>query len=105
MRAPVAAPIRRKTMKIRLLVTALAAAAPLAAAAATATTCPETPREKWLKPAEVQARLQSRGYDVRSVKREGSCFEVKATRDGKRVEVYVSPADAAIVSEKVKERS
>ena len=90
-------------MKIRLLVTALAAAAPLAAAAAT--TCPETPRETWLKPADVQARLQSRGYDVRSVKREGSCFEVKATRDGKRVEAYVSPADAAIVSEKVKERS
>jgi hypothetical protein len=90
-------------MKIRLIAAALAAAFPLAAAAATK--CPDTPREKWLKPEEVQARLQSRGYDVRSVKSEGACYEVKATKDGKRVEARVNPADATVVAEKVKERS
>ena len=89
-------------MKIRLLVAAAVAALPLAAAAAQ--DCPEIPREKWLKADEVQARLQARGYDVRSVKREGACYEVKAGKDGKRVEAYVSPADASIVREKVKEK-
>lgn len=90
-------------MKIHVLIAAALAALPLAAAAAT--DCPEVPREKWLKPEEVQSRLQARGYDVRSVKRDGACFEVKARKDGKRVEAHVSPADAAIVSEKVKEKS
>jgi hypothetical protein len=90
-------------MKIRLIAAALVAAFPLAATAAAQ--CPDTPREKWLKPEDVQARLQSRGYDVRSVKREGACFEVKATKDGKRVEAYVNPADATVVAEKVKERT
>ena len=89
-------------MKMKLLAAALVAAAPFAAAAKD---CPDVPREKWLKADEVQARLQARGYDVRSVKREGACFEVKARKDGKRIEAHVSPADAAIVSEKVKDPS
>ena len=90
-------------MKIPVLVAAALAALPLVAAAANE--CPEIPREKWLKAEEVQARLQARGYDVRSVKRDGGCFEVKARKEGKRIEAHVSPADAAIVSEKVKEKS
>ena len=78
----------------------------LAAGTATASEkCTEAPREKWLAPEEVQARLQSRGYDVRKVKREGSCFEVKATKDGKQIEAYVSPIDATVVREKTKHRS
>lgn len=81
---------------------ALLAAAP---AFATEPTCPETPKDKWLRAEEVQARMEARGYDVRRVKREGTCFEVKATKDGKRVEAYVSPADAAIVKETVKART
>jgi hypothetical protein len=86
--------------------TACIAAALLVAAPAFASpTCPETPKDKWLRPEEVQARLQTKGYDVRRVKAEGSCFEVKATKDGKRIEAYVSPADAKVVSEKVKERT
>lgn len=90
-------------MKTTVFAAIVLAAAPFAASAAR--DCPEIPRDKWLKAEEVQARLQSRGYDVRSVKREGSCFEVKARKDGKRVEVYVSPADAAIVNEKSKDAS
>ena len=90
-------------MNIRVIAAALIAAAPLAALAANE--CAEIPRDQWLKAQEVQERLQARGYDVRSVKREGPCFEVKATKDGKRIEAYVSPADATIVREKVKEKS
>lgn len=90
-------------MKIQLLIAAAVAALPLVAAAAS--DCPEVPREKWLKAEEVQSRLQARGYDVRKVKRDGACFEVKASKDGKRVEMHVSPSDAAIVREKVKDKS
>lgn len=87
--------------------TAFIAVALLAATNAIAgdTACPQTPKERWLRPEEVQARLASQGYDVRRVKKEGTCFEVKATKDGKRVEAYVNPADGKIVSEKVKERT
>jgi hypothetical protein len=78
----------------------------LAAAPVLATeTCPATPKDRWLRAEEIQARMQAKGYDVKRVKKEGSCFEVKATRDGKRIEAYVSPADATVVSEKVKARS
>ena len=85
-------------MKMALIAAAVLAAAPAFASE----TGPETPKEKWLRPEEVQARLQAKGYDVRRVKAEGTCFEVKATKDGKRVEAYVSPADGRIVAEKVK---
>ena len=46
--------------------------------------------------------MEKLGYDVRRVKKEGSCFEVKATKDGKRIEAYVNPADGRIVKEKAK---
>ena len=52
---------------------ALVIAAALAAAPALATeTCPDTPKDKWLRPEEVQARMEKLGYDVRRVKKEGS---------------------------------
>jgi hypothetical protein len=68
-------------------------------------TCTEVPQEKWLKPEQVQARLEAQGYDVRRVKREGNCYEVKALRGGKRVEAKVDPSDAKVVRERVKEAS
>jgi hypothetical protein len=84
-------------MKAIVLAAAFAAAPALAAE-----TCPATPKDKWLRPEEVQARLEQKGYEVRRVKREGTCFEVKASKDGKRVEAYVNPADATVVKEKAK---
>jgi hypothetical protein len=83
----------------------LIAAALAAAPAVAADICADTPKEKWLRPEEVQARLEQKGYDVRRVKKEGTCFEVKATKQGKRVEAYVNPADASIVKERVKDKS
>jgi hypothetical protein len=81
--------------------TALIAAALIGAAPAFATeTCPGTPKDKWLRAEEIQQRMEKKGYEVRRVKKEGNCFEVKATKDGKRVEAYVNPADATIVREK-----
>ena len=87
-------------MKAFVIVAALAAAPALASE-----TCPETPKDKWLRPEEVQVRLEQKGYDVRRVKKEGTCYEVKGKKEGKQVEAYVNPADASIVKEKVKEKS
>ena len=94
-----------KTKGWLIVLLAAAAAAAAAPVLAAEVTCPETPKDKWLRAEEVQVRLEARGYEVRRVKREGSCFEVKATKEGKSVEAYVNPADATIVKETVKAKT
>ena len=87
-------------MKGTILAVAMLAASTSALADAS---CPEVARERWLRAEEVQARLEARGVEVKRVKREGSCYEVKGKdRQGRKVELYVSPADASVVKEKVK---
>ena len=80
--------------------TLMFAAALAAAPAFAAERCPDVPKEKALRAEEVQARLEAKGYEVRRVKMERGCYEVKAKKDGKPVEAYVSPADGSIVREK-----
>jgi hypothetical protein len=92
---PIAKEIQMKTL---LITAALLAATPAFATE----TCPDTPKDKWLRAEDIQQRMEKKGYEVRRVKKEGTCFEVKATKDGKRVEAYVNPADATIVKETVK---
>lgn len=87
-------------MKVILLAAALLVAAPAALASES---CPDTPKDKWLAAKEIQARLEAKGFVVERLKRDGSCYEVYAKNtQGKRVKAYVSPADGAIVKEKVK---
>ena len=79
------------------------AAVLLAATPALATEkCPDVPKEKWLRAEDVQAQMEKKGYEVRRVKKEGSCYEVKGTKDGKQFEAKVNPADGSIVREKAK---
>jgi hypothetical protein len=87
-------------MKAMLIAAALAAAPAVAAEI-----CADTPKEKWLRPEEVQARLEQKGYDVKRVRKEGTCFEVKASKDGRKIEAYVNPSDASVVKEKAKDKS
>ena len=87
-------------MKEMLIAAALLAVTPAVLASET---CPRVSKESWLRPEEVQSRLQARGFDVRRVKREGNCYEVSAVdSQGRKVKAYVNPADASIVKEKVK---
>ena len=85
-------------MKAAFFAAALLAATPVLATE----TCPDTPKEKWMRAEDVQARMEKKGYEVRRVKKEGSCYEVKGKKDGKQVEAYVNPADGSIVKEKAK---
>lgn len=83
-------------MKTVLIVAALLAATPVLATEK----CPDTPKDKWMRAEDVQAQMEKKGYEVRRVKKEGTCFEVKGKKDGKRIEAYVNPADGSIVKEK-----
>ena len=48
---------------------------------------------------QLTQKLKDQGYTVRKVERSHGCFEVKATdAKGVRVEIYVDPATAEIVS-------
>lgn len=88
-------------MNGKLIAAALLAVFPAAALASE--DCPQTAKENWLRPEEIQVRMEAKGFDVKRIKRDGTCYEVNAkNRDGKRVVAYVNPADATIVKEKAR---
>ncbi len=63
--------------------------------------CTDEPRDKWLSEEQITEKAKALGYDVRSVKIEDECWEIKGfDKDGKRAEVYFHPVTAEI--EKVK---
>lgn len=62
--------------------------------------CTNQPQSKWMKTADVKAKFQAQGYSVGKVKTGGSCYEVYAKdKDGKKVELFVSPVDASVVGQ------
>jgi len=67
--------------------------------------CTDQPKEKWMKEADFQKRLEGEGYKIRKFKQEGSCYEIYGTgKDGKDVEIYFNPVDGAIVKSKSKSK-
>jgi hypothetical protein len=67
------------------------------------TECTKMPAEKWLPQSEVKTQVEKAGFTVQRIKQESTCYEVKGeSKDGKSVKLYVNPADASIVREKVK---
>ena len=66
--------------------------------------CANAPRSEWRTPDDVKAAAEAQGYQVKSVKTEGSCFEVYAhDKSGRRTELYVDPVSLQIL--KVKDKS
>jgi hypothetical protein len=63
-------------------------------------TCTTQPQSKWMTTADIKARFEAKGYSVGKVKSSGSCYEVYAKdKDGKKVELFVNPADASVVGQ------
>ena len=61
--------------------------------------CTARPDAEWLSVEQLTQKLKDQGYTVRKVERSHGCYEVKATdAKGVRVEIYVDPATAEIVS-------
>jgi hypothetical protein len=70
------------------------------AAPAFAGTCPDHPKAEWLTKSDFTAKAVAAGYDVKNVKTEDGCWEVKGFKDGKRVEAYFDTKTAELIASK-----
>ena len=68
------------------------------AALAENSSCTKMPRAQWMTLDAVKAKAVAMGYDVRSIKREGTCYEAKALIKGKRREIVFNPANGKLVN-------
>ena len=88
-------------IKQAMLAGALLAALGLGSAAQADDICAEHPSDQWMSKEDLAAKAAAMGYDVRSVKAEDGCWEVKGfDKDGNRVEVYLDPVTAEVMKTK-----
>jgi hypothetical protein len=87
----------RKMLPLSALFLALASAAPALAEQETAS-CGNAPRAQWLSEDAIKAKGVELGYDVRSVKSEDGCYELKAIdKANVKVELYLHPVTGEVV--------
>ncbi len=86
-----------------LLAAAAFATISFAPSAYAAPVCTKAPQSKWMKPAQMKAKVAKMGYrDVKVFQKSGTCYEIYAhTKDGKRAEVYFNPVNGAVVQKNV----
>jgi hypothetical protein len=68
-------------------------------ALASSSDCNE-PRDKWMSMDQARAKITAMGYDVRKLEVDDGCYEAYATKDGKRLEIYLNPVTAEVVKMK-----
>ena len=79
-----------------LIIIALSAVSFSAFASSGDESCTGEPKSKWMSTKDVRAMYEQRGYDVKRIKSEGSCYEVYTKdKDGKKLELLVNPADGS----------
>ena len=75
--------------------------ASLAASSAFASTfageCTKEPQAKWPTAASIETKAKQAGYTVAKSKVAGSCYEVYASKDGKRFELFYNPMTGDLV--------
>ena len=60
--------------------------------------CTDAPRDQWLPPATMTARILKDGYTIDKFKVSGQCYEIYGQdKDGNEVEIYFDPTDGHIV--------
>jgi hypothetical protein len=59
--------------------------------------CEAHPKAQWMKPDAIRSKAEAMGYEVRKVDEEDGCWEVKWTKEGKRVEAYFDPVTGDVV--------
>ncbi len=65
------------------------------------TQCTQEPKSKWMSESAMQDKVKQAGYQIKTFKVSGSCYEIYGTdKDGKKAEVYFNPVDGAIVKSK-----
>ncbi len=86
----------RNILPILCIGAILGAASP--ALASESDRCGTTPRDQWLPEATIKTKVGELGYEVRKIKAENGCYEVKGVdKNGAKVELYVHPVTAEIV--------
>jgi hypothetical protein len=84
-----------KLIAMTLLASSVLVAGPALAESASCTTKPKT---EWMSRTALKAKIKDMGFKLRSMKREGSCYEIYAfNKKGKRVESLLNPVTAALV--------
>lgn len=81
---------------------ALIAAATAATAGSYAPGCTTAPQASWVKLADAEAKAASEGYAVSKSKVSGTCYEVYATKDAKRFELFYDPTSIRLIASNVK---
>lgn len=89
---------RSSILSKSLLATVLTLAASSAYAGSYAAGCTKSPQASWMKIEDIEAKAKSDGYLVMRSKVSGSCYEVYATKDGKRFELFYDPTSAQLAS-------
>lgn len=60
--------------------------------------CPDHPRSEWMGQNAITTKAKEQGYDVRGVKADDGCWQVKGyDKDGKRVQLYYDPVSGEIL--------
>lgn len=86
-----------KLIAITMLASSVLVAGPALADTASCTTKPTT---EWMSKTALKAKIKDMGYKLRSMKREGSCYEIYAfNKKGKRIESLLNPVTAALVKD------
>lgn len=70
-----------------------AAALPVAAS----DDCRSYPREQWLSLEAMKAKAESQGFEVRGIKEDDGCWEIKGLKEGRKVEAYFDPVTGELV--------
>ena len=62
--------------------------------------CSTAPKAQWKPIAQAELATRNAGYQVRTSKVDGTCYEVYATKDGSLFELYYDPATLKLVHTK-----
>lgn len=75
--------------------------AALSGAAVAGPSC-NVPKEQWVKEADLRARVEAQGIQIKNFKvTQGNCYEIYGhDRHGKKVEIYFNPATGAELERK-----
>lgn len=84
-------------MKMLILATV---AACITAPAFASEICAEYPKDQWMTEEAITSLVSEQGYEVKNVKEEDGCWEVKGTKGGTRVEAYFDPVSGELVRTK-----
>ena len=88
---------------MRTIISSLALVATLvttgSALAESESSCGNAPKAQWMSEDAIKAKATAEGLDVREVKAENGCYEIKAIdKNGARVERVVNPITGEVVA-------